>query len=69
MRVVQVRVQNLLGVGEGAVVEPLAHDAQVLAHLRIVDVVARLMVGHLDLLRESGVLHGGKGATAEQPRL
>jgi len=60
-------VENLLGVGE-RLVQSLADDAQVLVHLCIVDVVALLPVGHLDLLGESGVIDGRKAATAELSR-
>ena len=49
--VVQVRVEDLLGEGERAV-ETAADNLEVLAHLRIVDVVALLPVGHLDLAGE-----------------
>ena len=69
VRVVQVRVQNLLSEREGLVVQPGPDNAQVLAHLLVVDVVASLGVGHLDLLGERGILDGGKGATAQGARL
>jgi hypothetical protein len=69
VRIVQVRVQNLLSEGEGLVVQSGPDNAQVLAHLLVVDVVARLGVGHLDLLGERGILNGGKGATAQGARL
>jgi len=69
VRVVQVRVQNLLSEGEGLVVHPGPDNCQVLAHLLVVDVVALLGVGHLDLLGERGILNGGKGATAQGARL
>lgn len=67
--VVQVRVENLLSEGERPVVQPLPDNAQVLAHLLVVDKVALLGVGHLDLLREGGVLDGRKGAAAHGARL
>lgn len=69
VRVVKVRVQNLLGEGEGPVVQPLPDNAQVLAHLLVVDKVALLGVGHLDLLGKGRVLDGGKGAAAHGARL
>lgn len=46
--VVQVGVEDLLGVGEGAV-ESCAHDGKVLGHLLVVDEVALLPVVLLDL--------------------
>ena len=58
-------VEDLLSVGQRAVVHTLADDAQVLAHLGVVDVVAGLPVGHLDLLGERGVADGREGATAK----
>lgn len=57
--VVQVGVEDLLGKGEGAV-ETRADYAQVLAHLLVVDVVALLPVGHLDLARERSIADGGQ---------
>ena len=59
VRVVQVRVENLLGKGEGAV-ETRADNAQVLAHLLVVDVVALFPVGHLDLAGEGSIADGGQ---------
>jgi len=63
MGVVQVRVQNLLGVGERAL-QTRTDDAEVLRHLLVVDVVALLVDGHLDLLVE-GVI--GNGSEAPGP--
>lgn len=65
MRVVKMRVENLLGVGQRTVVKTLADDAEVLAHLGVVDVVTGLPVGHLDLLGERRVADSRKGATAK----
>jgi hypothetical protein len=65
VRVVQVRVQNLLGEGERPVVQSGPDNAQVLAHLLVVDKVALLGVGHLDLLGEGSILDGGECATAQ----
>jgi hypothetical protein len=45
VRVVQMRVENLLSKGERAI-ETLAHNAEVLAETLVVDVVALLPVGH-----------------------
>ena len=68
MRVVQMRVEDLLGVCERAI-EAFPHDVEVLVHLGIVDVMTLLPVGHLDLLGESGVIDGSEVATAKQPWL
>ena len=57
--VVQVGVENLLGKGKGAV-EARADNAQVLAHLLVVDVVALFPVGHLDLAGEGSIADGGQ---------
>jgi hypothetical protein len=65
VRVVQVRVQNLLSEGKRPVVQSGPDNAQVLAHLLVVDVVASLGVGHLDLLAERSILNGGECATAQ----
>jgi hypothetical protein len=59
------RVENLLGVGKRAVVQTLANDAQVLAHLCVVDEVAGLRRGHLDLSGERRVADSRKSATAQ----
>lgn len=69
VRVVQVRVENLLSEGEGPVVQSGPDNAQVLAHLLVVDKVALLEVGHLNLLGEGGILHGGECAAAKGARL
>lgn len=65
MGVVKMGVEDLLGVGQRAVVKTLADDAEVLAHLGVVDVVAGFPVGHLDLLGKRGVADSRKGATAK----
>lgn len=57
--VVQVGVENLLGEGQRTI-ETLAHYAQVLAHLLVVDVMALLPVGHFDLARERRIADGGQ---------
>lgn len=73
MGIIQVRVEDLLGVGERAV-EALADDAEVLAHLLVVDEVALPPVGHFDLLGEGGIADGSQMplanglANAAQPR-
>jgi hypothetical protein len=59
VRVVEMRVEDLLGKGERAV-EALAHDAQVLAHLLVVDVVALLEVVHLDLAGQRSIADSGQ---------
>ena len=69
VRVVQVRVKNLLSEGERPVVQSGPDNAQVLAHLLVVDEVALLEVGHLNLLGEGGILDGGECAAAEGARL
>jgi hypothetical protein len=48
MRIVQVRVENLLGIGQGTV-EAAADDGEVLGHLLVVDEVVLLPVVLLDL--------------------
>lgn len=55
--VVQVRVEDLLGKGERTV-EAATHNLEVLAHLLVVDVVALLPVGHLDLAGERCIADG-----------
>ena len=57
--VVQMRVENLLGKGERPV-QTATDNAQVLAHLGVVDVVALLPVGHFDLAGERGIADGGQ---------
>jgi len=59
MGVVEMRVEDLLGESERAI-ETLAHNAQVLAHLLVVDVMALLPVGHLDLLGEWSIADGSQ---------
>jgi len=59
VRVVEMRVQDLLGEGERAV-QALAHDGQVLAHLLVVDEVALLEVVHLDLLGQRSIADGSQ---------
>ena len=58
--------QNFLAVGERPVQSP-PHDSEVLGHLLIVDVVAILPVGHLDLLGQRGVGDGGHAPPAQKP--
>jgi hypothetical protein len=48
VRVVEVRVEDLLGVGERAI-ESAAHNGKVLRHLLVVDEVAVLPIVLLDL--------------------
>jgi hypothetical protein len=69
VRVVQVRVENLLSEGERPVVQSGPDNAQVLAHLLVVDEVALLEVGHLHLLGEGSILDGGECAAAKGARL
>jgi hypothetical protein len=63
MGVIQVRVQDLLGIGERAL-KTTTDDVEVLGHLLVVDVVALLVDGHLDLLVK-GVI--GNGSEAPGP--
>lgn len=62
--VVKMRVENLLGIGQGTV-KTLADDGKVFVHLGVVEVVALLPVGHLDLSGEGSIVDSGKGAAAE----
>ena len=57
--VVQVGVEDLLGKGKRAV-QAAANNLEVLVHLLVVDVVALLPVGHLDLARERSIADGGQ---------
>ncbi len=59
--VIQVRVEDLLGVGEWAV-ETLANNVEVLGHLLVVDVVALLVDVLADLLVKNIVRDGGHRA-------
>ena len=52
-------VENLLGEGERAV-QAGTNNLEVLVHLLVVDVVALLPVGHLDLAREGSIADGGQ---------
>ena len=54
------RVQDLLGVGERAL-QTSTNDVEVLGHLLVVNVVALLVDGHLDLLVEGVIVDGSKG--------
>jgi hypothetical protein len=65
VRVVKVRVQNLLGVCERTL-QATTDNVQVLRHLLVVDVVTLLSVGHLDLLVERGVTDGSEGPGPEE---
>ena len=42
-----------------------AHDAEVLRHTGVVDEVAALQWGHLDLLSEEGIIDRGEAAAAK----
>jgi hypothetical protein len=58
--VVKVRVQDLLGVGERAL-QTSTNNLEVLGHLLVVDEVALLVVGHLDLLVKRVIVDGSEG--------
>jgi hypothetical protein len=61
--VVKVRVQDLLGVGERAL-QTSTNDVEVLGHLLVVNVVALLVDGHLDLLVKRVIVDGSEGPSS-----